>query len=278
MKTAIALGTFDGLHSGHRAVLERVIPHNSIAVTFSLPPKFYFSRQPELIMTPERKEKCLYELGVKRVEQLNFADFKNLSPQEFFDYLCRKYNPELISCGYNYRFGNGAAGDAELLKDLCQARGIELCCLKCVNENDTPISSTYIRSLLASGEIERANEIIYKGFCFSGEVIHGDSRGHTLGFPTANQLYPESLARLENGVYTSEIEIDGRLYRGISNIGLRPTFKTEQIASETFIKDFSGDIYGKSITVHPKKFLRPEQKFNSVEELKSAVLRDINSI
>ncbi len=277
MKTAIALGTFDGLHSGHIAVLEKVLDMYSVAVSFSKPPKFHESSH-SMIMSEERKYRCLKDLGVKKAEFLNFADVKNLSPEEFLDSLVKKYNPALISCGFNYRFGKNAAGDTAFLKDYCDSHSIELNVCECVRENGEVISSSRIRTLLENGEIETANRMIYGGFCFSGEVLHGDSRGHTLGFPTANQQYPKELVTVKFGVYKSNIEIDGKIYKGISNIGLRPTFLTEEPTSETFIKDFSGDIYGKNITVYPTAFIRGEQKFSNINQLKSAVLRDIDMI
>lgn len=278
MKTAIALGTFDGLHTGHRAVLDKVLPFYSVAVTFSYPPKFYFTKSHELIMSADDKCRALKEYGIKQVDIQDFESLKDLTAEEFLNKIYEKYHPVLISCGFNYRFGKNALGDVELIKRFCLSKGIELSVSECVAENGIAVSSTYIRELILSGKIDVANRFIYGGFSFSGEVLHGDSRGHTLGFPTANLRYPDNLVKMKAGVYKVEVIIDGKSYKGISNIGLRPTFLTREVMSETFIKDFDRDIYGKNITVKPLLFLRGEKKFESVDELVKAVKKDIESI
>lgn len=278
MKTAIALGTFDGVHTGHRAVLDKVLPFHSVAVTFSYPPKFYFTGSHELIMTPEDKCAALKKYGICEVDIRDFEQVKNLSADEFLNEIYQKYHPVRIACGFNYRFGKNALGDTALIKDFCNKHGIEFCQTECISENGVAVSSTYIRELIASGRIKEANRLIYGGFSFTGEVLHGDSRGHTLGFPTANLRYPENLVKLKSGVYEVAVTVNGKSFKGISNIGLRPTFRTDTVMSETFIKDFDADIYGKIITVNPLEFLREEKKFSSVEDLVKAVMRDINSI
>lgn len=278
MKTAIALGTFDGVHTGHRAVLDKVLPFHSVAVTFAYPPKFYFSKCGALIMTPADKCSALLKYGINEVDVMPFEQVKDLTAEDFLNKIYEKYKPVRIACGYNYRFGKNAAGDTDLIYRFCDKHGIEFCRSECVSKDGVAVSSTYIRELLAEGFIEQANSLIYGGFSFSGEVVHGDSRGHLLGFPTANLQYPDSLVRLKPGVYQVDVIIDEKCFKGISNIGLRPTFRTEKIMSETFIKDFSGDIYGKEITVKPIRFLREEKKFDSVEELVCVVKKDIQSI
>lgn len=278
MKTAVALGTFDGLHPGHRAVLKNAAQYNATAVTFRVPPKQSNIENPDMLLLPEDKCKRMHALGIKAVELLDFSEVCMLSPEEFFNRITDKLSPARICCGYNYRFGKNAAGDTRLLSKLCSSRGIELCCSECVEENGAPISSTRIRSMLRDGRLEEANRYIYGGFGFKAEVLHGDARGRTIGFPTINQKYPEALVALKPGVYAAEIIIDDKCYMGVSNIGVRPTFLTCSVYAETYIKDFSSNIYGQSVELKPLRFIRPEKKFGSLDELKAAISRDIRAI
>lgn len=275
MKTAIALGTFDGLHSGHRAVICETLPFYSVAVTFYLPPKCVISKTNELLILPQEREKRLYSLGVKQVVMQDFNDVRNIDAEEYLENICKKYNPQKIVCGFNYRFGAGAKGDTNFLSDFCKHNNIEFCCVTPQTDGETVISSTFIRECIKNGDIQKANRLLYGGFSFTAEVTHGDARGRTIGFPTANYLYPELLVKAKYGVYISRVTVDGKTYDAITNIGVRPTFKTDSVGCETYIKNFNGNIYGKQITTELLKFVRSEQKFNSLEELKSAIANDV---
>ena len=275
MKRAIALGTFDGLHKGHRAVLS--LPEDSIkiAVVFPLPPKAVLSGEPCAIMTEREKAQALKKVGIDEIFTLDFNKVKDMPPEFFLEFLKEKFSPDLISCGFNYHFGKNAAGNTVMLSDFCNKNGIELNCHGAVYDGGEPVSSTRIRQYLKNGEIEKANGLLTFPFSFTAEVISGDRRGRTIGFPTVNQKYPMVLIPLKFGVYKSKILIDGKEYEGITNIGIRPTFKTDYIISETYIIDFSGDLYGKEITTVPTRFIRGEVEFSSVEELKNQIERDI---
>ena len=139
----------------------------------------------------------------------------------------------------------------------------------------TVTSSTLIRSLLANGELERVNDLCVAPFGFAAEVVHGDARGRTIGFPTVNQNYPKDKAPVKFGVYKSEITVNGKTYRAITNIGKRPTYKLDYIIAETYIVDFSKDVYGKTADLRLLKFIRPEKKFSGIEELKKQIEEDI---
>ena len=274
MKTAIVLGTFDGLHEGHRAVLNKASGFYTVAVTFGIPPKAYLTDKCELLMSAEDKEVGLKALGVNEICTLDFKKIKDIKPEDFFNFLKVKFSPNLIACGFNYRFGKNALGDNALLKQLCVDSGIKFCIAEETGEGE-PISSSALRELIKTGDIKEANRHIYGGFGFTGKVVEGDKRGRQLGFPTANQVFPENLVKPKFGVYKSKTVIDKKEYNSITNIGVRPTFKTGFIGCETFIGNFKGDIYGKEITVKFLEFLREEKKFLSAEELKTAVLADI---
>ena len=278
MLNGIALGTFDGIHQGHRAVIDSIKDYNRIAVTFKKPPKSVLSGKQELIMTPEDKHQSLLDYGVKQVFMPEFSEFKDMSAKEFLDTLLKKYNPKAIACGFNYRFGKGASGDTQFLKNYCNQKGIDLFISDAVKKDEEIVSSSKIRELISLGEVEKANEFIYGGFGFSSEVIHGDHRGRTIGFPTINQIYPVCLVEAKFGVYATEVIIDGNKFRAITNLGYRPTFKTPIITAETYIPHFVGDLYGRSLRIKLLKFLREEKKFQNTTELKSAIKQDVFSL
>lgn len=278
MKTALALGTFDGIHAGHRAVIEKTLPYHSIAVTFDLPPKAVITGNPQLLMLPSDKTARIKRLGINQVDMLQFCDVKNMSAKEFLETLNKKYKPSLISVGFNYRFGKDAEGDVNTLAEFCNKSGIKLSVADEQKAFGETVSSTFIRRLITAGEITHANNLMDGSFSFDAPIISGDSRGRTLGFPTANQQYPELLVKARFGVYESRVLLNGNIYRAITNIGIRPTFETENIGCETFIKDFSDDIYGSNMRLELVRFIRDEKKFGSSEELATAVKNDISAV
>ena len=276
MGTAVVLGTFDGLHKGHRAVIEKARGYYTVAVTFDIPPKAYLGEDTQLLMLPCDKAAGLKKLGVNKVCTLDFSKTKDISAKEFFSFLKKEFSPDLIVCGFNYRFGKDAKGDSKMLSRFCSDNGIGFKAVDCVGDG-TPVSSSLLRSLIVSGDVEKANEQIFGGFGFTGAVVHGDSRGTSLGFPTANQVFPKMLVRPKFGVYKSKVLIDNKEYEGITNIGIRPTYKTDFIGCETYIKGLNSEIYGKEITLKFLKFIRGEQKFSSRSDLKNAVKADIKA-
>lgn len=277
METAVVLGTFDGLHKGHRAVIEKAKGYYTVAVTFDIPPKAYFNNDVQLLMLCSDKIKGLKELGVNEIYTLNFSEVTDISADEFFFDIKKTFSPSLIACGFNYRFGKGAKGDVEMLSRLCEENNIRLEVAKGVGEKE-PISSSTLRTLIANGELKKANEQIFGGFGFTAPVIKGDGRGKTLGFPTANQVFPDMLVKPKYGVYKSKVVIENKEYEGITNIGLRPTYKTNYVGCETFIKGFASEIYGKNMTLKLLDFIREERCFLNAEELKRAVKNDINTV
>ncbi len=275
MKTALALGTFDGVHLGHKAVLNMPNGYKKIAVIFSIPPKAVLSGEPRSIMTVDTKIKTIKELGIDEVYTLEFEKIKDMLPFDFLCFLKNEFSPSYISCGFNYRFGKNATGNTEILSRFCKENDIILKCNEPVCVSNEPVSSTRIRECLKTGEIELANKLLTQPFSFKAEVIEGDKRGRTIGFPTINQKYPSELIPIRFGVYKAKVKFDNKEYKGIVNVGIRPTFESKYIISETYIIDFSGDVYGKDVEIEPIKFIRDEVRFSSVKELKQQIALDI---
>jgi riboflavin kinase/FMN adenylyltransferase len=198
-KYAICLGMFDGVHLGHRAVLDGAINsgYKSVAVTFSSIP----FKTGGSIMTACEKKKKLLEYGIDEVWFLDFFEVKDLFPEEFLNRLAQKYNLGKICCGFNYRFGKKAAGDTLFLGQWCKSQGVEFFECPEVVKNGQTVSSTYIKALIREGNVEEAKELLGEDFSFAAEVSHGDMRGRTLGFPTINQIYPEEIVKPLSGVY-----------------------------------------------------------------------------
>ena len=275
-KYAIALGMFDGVHVGHKAVLSAAVksPYRSVAVTFSSIP----GKAEGVLMTPREREDKLRVFGIDETLFLDFFEVKDLSPEEFLNFLSNKYDIGKICCGFNYRFGKKASGDTEFLKNWCNEKAIEFYeCPEVVSEGKT-VSSTYIKALISEGKAEKAAELLGEPFSFTAEVVKGDQRGRTWGLPTINQLYPEGKARPKNGVYQTVVEIRGKRYDGVTNIGLRPTFLTDYISAETFILDYSDDCYGENVKTELYTFLREEKKFSSVDELIAAIKQNAEQV
>ena len=268
-KYAVCLGMFDGVHIGHKAVLNGAVnsPYRSVAVTFrSIPFKNGGS-----IMSPEEKEKKLLSCGIDEVLFLDFNKVCDLSPEQFLNCLFDKFNLAKVCCGFNYRFGKKAAGDTGLLSRWCLDRNIEFFECPEVISNGKTVSSTYIKELLLRGETETANLLLEDEFFFTTKVEKGDARGRTWGFPTINQRYPEDAAPVKRGVYQTVVTIGGKKYDAVTNIGVRPTYETPFVAAESFVLDYSGYCYGEEVETKLIKYLRDEKKFSSKEELINAI-------
>ncbi len=272
--SAVALGTFDGIHRGHRAVLKAAIAsgHRPVAVTFSAPPK-----GSPCILTVSDKLSYLKEMGFEEVLIFEFEEIRDMPPAEFLNMLKARLSPKMFCCGFNYRFGKNAEGDTAALSDYCLKNGIELRVSQPVTEGGRIVSSTAVREMITSGEIEKANRLLYKPFGFSAAVSSGDHRGRLLGFPTVNQRPPEGIVLPRFGVYAARVLLDGVSFGAVTNFGIRPTYEVKSPLAETFIFGASGDFYQKNIRVSFLKFLRPERKFSSPEELTAAIDNDKKS-
>lgn len=283
-RTAVALGNFDGMHVGHMAVLEAAKSFESegllpVAVLFdehSL--KAITGKAPAMLMTVTERNRIINENGL-RIETLVFNEIRDLSPSDFVEkILVGRLGAAAVCCGYNYRFGKSASGTAQTMSEICGRLGLQCRVSGEVDVDRCAVSSTKIRGFIENGEIEKANKMLGRPFGFSARVIDGDKRGRLLGFPTINQIIPEELAMPKFGVYQSVVTVYGEKFKGVTNVGRRPTVGTEKILSETHILDFDRDIYGENVDVRLIKFIRPEKKFFSFDELARQIKSDAKEV
>lgn len=275
---ALALGTFDGFHIGHKKVIENAIASNrkpQVLLFNEHPQKVLKSKSPGELITENNKRKLLKEWGVEATV-INFSDIMSLTYEEFFyEVIVKKIGASVLSCGFNYHFGAKASGNTEKLKALCDKENIELLVSEPVEYKGEPVSSTRIRNAIRNGNIEDANNMLGREFSYDFLVVHGDARGRTIDSPTINQFFTEDFIIPEYGVYASYSVIDGEKYPSVTNVGVRPTiegFSKER--SETNIVGFDGDLYDKNINVHLLKKIREEMKFNNLDELRNQIAKD----
>lgn len=282
--TAVALGYFDGIHIGHRAVLQKALDTAKeknlvpVVMLFDIHPRKLVSGVvPPMLMSEEQKRESLIEMGF-RVVDFNFRESVNLTYEEFAEkVLFDTLNARFVSCGYDYRYGKGGKGNAETLRESLGKKGVELFTVPAVELNGEIVSSTKIRQLISEGEIEKANTMLGKEFSYHVVVEKGDGIGHTIGTPTINQYFPEDFIVPKYGVYASRVKVDGKTYPSVTNVGVRPTVGGTSLRSETCIFDFSENLYGKETEVFLIKYLREEKKFSSIDELKKAIENDIQN-
>ena len=283
-KTSIALGTFDGLHLGHTKVILNAVKSGkdySLEPTVMLfdvhPMSVIKGITPPKLMTDEKREELINSFGAKTVT-FEFKRILNYTREEFFyNILIDELHAGALSCGENFLFGKNASGDVEFLKKECERNGISLCVSPIISVDGENVSSTKIRSFILNGEIEKANRMLGRNFSYSSTVLDGKHLGRKLGIPTINQLIDSSLVKPKNGVYASFTTVDGKRYKSVTNIGIRPTVENTLTAnSETHILDFDGNLYGKNPEIELVYFIRDEKKFESVEELSEQIKRDIN--
>ncbi len=278
-KTAVALGYFDGLHLGHIGVIMRAMSRGLKTAVFTFNcdttlPKF---QSPEDIVSFENKKELLGKIGVDYLYAPDFADVCGFPPEEFVsEILIKRLNAAYACCGRNFRFGKDGAGTPELLARIGEKYGMTAETVPDVCHNGVMISSTHIRELIREGSIEEANALLGYELWYRLPVIHGNEIGRTLSFPTINQIIPSTNVIPRFGAYSSYVEVRGALYRGVTNIGIRPTVTGGKggAVMETYIIGFDETLYGENISVSLRKFLRPEKKFSSLEELKAQIEED----
>ena len=279
--SAVALGYFDGIHKGHQAVLGKALEYareNDLIPTVLLfdihPRKLVSGNVPPMLMSEEKKRRILTEMGFT-IAEFDFRRGIDYTPEEFAQrVLIGKLGAKALSCGYDYRYGKGGKGNAQTLREFFEPLGVKVFTHEPVYYDECVISSTAIRELIMAGEIEKANTLLGDFFSYELEVSRGDGVGHTLGFPTINQFFPEDFIIPRFGVYASMVRIGGKVYPAVTNIGIRPTVATDRMRSETYILGFSGDLYGKRVEVSLLGYIRAEKKFADLEQLKAQIGRD----
>jgi riboflavin kinase / FMN adenylyltransferase len=289
--TLVALGNFDGIHLGHAAVI-KALPEGrgqdalgsnghcyTTVVSFTPHPYVFFTGQPKPLLTPlTDKVQLLEALGVEQLVLLPFdLDLANLSPEDFVEkILVKQLNAQKISVGFNFCFGRERAGTAEDLRAIAARFNIPVTIVKPALMGQDRISSSAVREALEAGDVVRAKQLLGRAYSLNATVIQGQQLGRTLGFPTANlEVSAEKFIPLR-GVY--QVQVDSPVFTqpqlGVMNIGIRPTVAGTLQTIEVHLLDWSGDLYGHTVTVHLEQFLRPEQKFESLESLKAQIQLD----
>ena len=275
---SVALGTFDGVHIGHRRIIAAAKNQSTVQGTDTAVLVFSSSPHGAKCILPLCDRLREFEaLGVNLAVICDFDELKGLSPERFFsEILIGALGAKAVFSGYNYRFCAGAAGDADLLRALCADRGIVCGVTPCVEIDGAPVSSSRIRALLAAGNVAEANRLLGYSYYLRGEVVHGRQLGRTLGMPTVNQRFGEDCVIPAHGVYFTQTEIGGERFPSVSNVGVRPTVsKDGAVDLETHILDYSGDLYGKTVAVRFFERERAETAFADAGALRNAVMRDI---
>lgn len=282
-KAVYALGFFDGVHIGHQALLtacRRLAEKDGLlagVVTFgNHPDELVLGSSPALINTPQDRERLLKQrYHMDLVVTLPFDQRMRSMPwQDFLTMLRRDYDAVGFVCGEDFRFGDRGEGTARLLADYCRREGLPWDVVPEQILDGIRVSSTYIRSQIQTGDMATAVRFLGHPHILTGQVIHGRALGRRLGIPTANLTLPGGLAIPKFGVYVCKALVEGKAYPAVTNIGVRPTVGGETVTVEPWILDYSGDLYGREITLELHYFLRPERKFPSLEELKEEICRN----
>ena len=278
-KTIYALGFFDGVHLGHQALLTacRHLAQRTGcaagAVTFTAHPESLVQgKAPMLINSIQDRGWLLLGLGMMQLVELPFdTQLRSMAWQDFLQMLRRDHGAAGFVCGDDFRFGFGGEGNAQRLGDYCRENGLPWAVVPAQSCDGVRVSSTHIRELLAQGRMEEATRFLGHPHVLSGKVIPGRQLGRTLGVPTANLEIPEGLVALRHGVYACKATVDGNIYLAVTNVGNRPTVGGHHTTVEPWLLDFDGDLYGKPLTLAFHRFLRPEEKFDSLEDLKAEI-------
>ncbi len=279
----LAIGNFDGVHRGHRAVIgaalkrARALGRQAVALTFSPHPRRFFRPQQALFQLSSERDKLrlLAATGLDGAIVMTFDAALAMTTAEDFvaGNLVGRFAIGGAAIGFDFHFGKNRAGSPQFLREQGAKLGFAVDIVPPLEDEGRPVSSGAVRSALSQGKVVEAAELLGAPWFVSGEVIHGDKRGRELGFPTANIRLDPSCG-LKHGVYAVRMGVDGRRHDGVANFGVRPMFDNGAPLLEVFLFDFSGELYGKSVDVAFIGWIRPEQKFDSVATLKQQMAAD----
>lgn len=287
--TALTIGNFDGLHVGHRALVSKILEASKGSSLKSLVVTFH--PHPMQVLYPEKGLKRLFDLkdtfeelkalGLDGLFAIPFSrEFSQLSPQEFFfKYVFKPLNPKFLVVGHDFNFGADRKGSFETLRQLAESHGVKVEKIAPITVGEGPVSSSRLRSLLAQGDVASMQMLLGRVFYIRGVVEKGYARGRQLGFPTANlRSFSESLPA--SGVYITRVWVGGKAHWAVTNVGVNPTFKGgsefSPVKVESHLLNFAGDLYGVELKIEFHQHLRNEKKFQSVEDLRTQIEKDVD--
>ncbi len=283
-KTAVAIGKFDGIHVGHKKLIDLILAQKSdglksVVFTFDPPPEEFFtgSSIPQLF-TRFEKRAAFEEMGIDILIEFPLTtETAATDPEEFVRrILVRQIGADYIAAGTDVSFGDKGRGDQYLLRNLSREIGYELGLIDKVRIDGSEVSSTRVRNEVSDGNMPMVKRLLGYNYSICGTVEHGRHIGHTIGVPTVNVIPPAGKLLPPYGVYSSMVHLENKVYEGMTNIGRKPTIsEKEQVGVETYIYDFDGDVYGKLLKVELIRFVRPEMKFGSIDELKNQIRSDL---
>lgn len=280
-RTSVALGLFDGVHLGHRAVLKTAAAQKMNGLTpcaFTFPPESTAGKNAEYIYSDKEKQMLLTSsCDIAKIFSPQFSEICMMDGDTFARNILRKeLNAAYVACGKDFRFGKDAAWGIDALAEFGRKYGFTVQAVDDVCCGNERVSSTAVRKLLQKGELRRANLFLGEPYMIMKEISSGAQLGRTIGFPTANQLFSKGQLVPAYGVYASRTLYEGKWYPSMTNIGIKPTVSYGGAPlAETYISGFSGDLYGKTVQVVLLDFIRPEKRFSDLDELKQQIRRDV---
>lgn len=284
-RSAVALGKFDGIHLGHRRLLERVLEQKekgliTVVFTFDTSAASFFGGETKELSTREEKREMFSRLGIDVLIEFPLnRETAATEPAEFVArYLAQQMQTAYLCAGPDISFGRGGAGDYALLAQYAGVYGYEVELIDKVRVGGEEVSSTRVRQAVREGDMEKVSAMLGAPYCVNGKVVHGRQLGRKLGMPTANLLPDERKLLPPNGVYYSRAKLGERVYRGISNVGYKPTVSDEKVLGvETYLYDFALEVYDREMTVELLAFRRAERAFESVEALRRQIEADVEA-
>ncbi len=285
--TVFTVGMYDGVHSGHRAILKQLQEiaqannAESSVLTFTPHPRFVLQEDCdlELLTTQNEKIDLLQDVGLDNLIIQPFSfDFSRMTSTEFVrDVLVNQLKIDHFLVGHDHQFGRNREGDFKQLQELADLYGFEVYQVNAIKEQEKPVSSTKIRKALKDGDMAYANQALGYPYRITGTVIKGDGMGRTMGIPTLNLKVDDKKLLPKEGVYGVKVHLEGEEYFGLMNIGRRPTFEKKEKRVEVFVLNYTGDAYGEKVVVEVLTYLREEQKFTSKQELIDQIEKDKQS-
>ncbi len=275
-ENAVALGYFDGVHIAHTQLINSMCEYanenNLEKAVFTFSKSVKLNHKGKDILSKRQKVEAIYDLGVDLFYCPEFTDFSSLTPEEFVDeILVKSMKVKAVFCGENFLFGKNRSGNIKILEELCKERGIYFKLAQTITLEDKIVSSSLIREYLENGEMIEVAKLLGRNYSVDFEVRHGKKLGRTIGTPTINQIYPDTMCMPKKGVYMTGTYINNKVYPSATGITKRPTVMGEDVTCETYILGFSGDLYGKNIKLEFYDFVLEAKKYDSLDELANMI-------